>query len=55
MLKKDTMAITDHWSIPINCRGVDIWFDLSMSLVQGRRSLNAFLHKMAEISLSYAK
>ena len=32
MLMKDTMAIIDHWSIPINFRGSDIWFDLSMSL-----------------------
>ena len=32
MLMKDTMAITDQWSIPINFRGGDILFDLSMSL-----------------------
>ena len=32
MLMKDTMAIIDHWSIPINFRGGDILLDLSLSL-----------------------
>ena len=32
MLTKDTMASINHWSIPINFRGGDILFDLSMSL-----------------------
>ena len=54
MLMKDTIAITDHLSIPSTSGAVT--FDLTfLCLCTRSKVIKCILHKMTEISLSCAK